>query len=408
MLGPVLLICSLVYSFIKLMQNPDEKKLKSRIKNSALALVIIFFVPLLVDVVMKMSDGAFHVSTCWNQNTSVNLSPSYIQTKNDSNGKDIIGNESDYEKGTPKPSPSSNNNSNKNDSNKGNNNQSDSSYNNTPLPSEGIISGDLEIHFIDPSSRVDAIYIKAGSRSIFVDGGYKRDGQREIAYLKKIGVTKIDYYIGTHAHKNHVEAAPSVINTFGIKNVLVGRETCNGSGSTPCSWHMIKKYADAQSISLNGVNARTLKPGDTFSLGGLKITCIGPSTVNNNLNSGDTGQNYNSLLLILEYGSVSVALTGDNSSSSHAKNAAAAYPNLIKVDVLKNPHHNGNCSDSLYKAYNPKYVVFTTMDGYLPSSSLLSKLQNLGISKSYIVTNSKDGNVVLSSNGSSINFKTRN
>ena len=48
------------------------------------------------------------------------------------------------------------------------------------------------------------------------------------------------------------------------------------------------------------------------------------------------------------------------------------------------------------------------MDGYLPSSSLLSKLQNLGISKSYIVTNSKDGNVVLSSNGSSINFKTRN
>ena len=171
---------------------------------------------------------------------------------------------------------------------------------------------------------------------------------------------------------------------------------------------MIKKYADAQSISLNGVNARTLKPGDTFSLGGLKITCIGPSTVNNNLNSGDTGQNYNSLLLILEYGSVSVALTGDNSSSSHTKNAAAAYPNLIKVDVLKNPHHNGNCSDSLYKAYNPKYVVFTTMDGYLPSSSLLSKLQNLGISKSYIVANSKDGNVVLSSNGSSINFKTRN
>ena len=408
MLGPVLLICSLVYSFIKLMQNPDEKKLKSRIKNSALALVIIFFVPLLVDVVMKMTDGAFQVSTCWNQNTSVNLSPSYIQTKNDSNRKDIIGNESDYEKGTPKPSPSSNNNSNNNNSNQGNNNQSDSSYNNTPLPSEGIISGDLEIHFIDPSSRVDAIYIKAGSRSIFVDGGYKRDGQREIAYLKKIGVTKIDYYIGTHAHKNHVEAAPSVINTFGIKNVLVGRETCNGSGSTPCSWYMIKKYADAQSINLNGVNARTLKPGDTFSLGGLKITCIGPSTVNNNLNSGDTGQNYNSLLLILEYGSVSVALTGDNSSSSHTKNAASAYPNLIKVDVLKNPHHNGNCSDSLYKAYNPKYVVFTTMDGYLPSSSLLSKLQNLGISKSYIVTNSKDGNVVLSSNGSSINFKTRN
>lgn len=407
-LGPVLLICSLVYLFIKLMQNPEDKKLKSRIKNSALALVFIFFIPLLVDVVMKMTDSSFQVSACWNQNTSVNLSPSYIKTNNDNeNRKNVLGNSSDYEKGTPKPSPSSSSSSTGGNSSS-DNGESDPSYSSGALPSEGVISGDLQIHFIDPSSRVDAIYIKAGNRSIFVDGGYKRDGYREIEYLKRIGVTKIDYYIGTHAHKNHVEAAPPIINTFSIKNVLVGRETCNGSGNTPCSWYMIQKHAKSQNISLSGVNARTLSPGDTFSLGGLKITCVGPSTVNNNLNSGDTGQNYNSLLLILEYGSVSVALTGDNSSSSHAKNAAAAYPNLIKVDVLKNPHHNGNCSESLYKAYSPKYVVFTTMDGYLPSSNLLSKIQKLGVSKYYIATNSKDGNVVLSSNGSTINFKTRN
>lgn len=412
--GPILLICSIIYTFIRLMQNPENKKMFARIKNSALALVIIFFIPLLVDVVMKMTDSNFQVSACWNQNTSVSLSPSYIQTNKDNNNrKNPLGDSSSYEKGTPRPSTSTSTGSSSSSnggssSSGGNNGSSDSSYSQGTLPSEGVISGDLQIHFIDPSSRVDAIYIKAGNRSIFVDGGYKADGKREIAYLKRIGVTKIDYYIGTHAHKNHVEAAPAVIDTFGIKNVLVGRETCNGSGSTPCSWHMIKKYASSQNVSLSGVNARTLSPGDTFSLGGLKITCVGPSTVNNNLNSGDTGQNYNSLLLILEYGSVSVALTGDNSSSSHAKNASAQFSNLMKVDVLKNPHHNGNCSESLYKVYSPKYVVFTTMDGYLPSSSLLSKLQKLGVSKTYMATNSKDGNVVMSSNGTTINFKTRN
>ena len=412
--GPILLICSLIYLFIKMLQNPEDKKLFSKIKNAALALVIIFFIPLLVDVVMKMTDSSFQVSACWNQNTSVSLSPSYIQTNNnDENRKNPLGNSSNYESGTPKPSPttSSSNNSSSSENNGStstNNGESDSSYSSGSLPSEGVISGDLEIHFIDPSSRVDAIYIKAGNRSIFVDGGYKADAKREIAYLQKIGVTKIDYYIGTHSHKNHVEAAPLIINTFGIKNVLIGRETCSGSGSTPCSWHMIQSHAKSQKISLSGVSARTLSPGDSFSLGGLKITCIGPLSVNNSLGSGDTSQNYNSLILILEYGSVSVALTGDNSSSSHAKNSSAKYPNLIDVDVLKNPHHNGNCSDSLYKAFSPKYVVFTTMDGYLPSSSLLSKLQNLGVSKSYIVANSKDGNVVMSSNGSTINFKTRN
>lgn len=412
--GPILLIISLGFTFVKLMQHPDEKKLVARLKNSALALVLVFFIPLLVNVVLNMTDGSTQFSACWKENTTVNMSPSYIPTNPSASKKPVGGNSSDYEQGTPRPSPSSSSNSNGNSNGNGNNNSngnnnggSDPGYSNTPLPSEGVISGDLQIHFIDPSSRVDAIYIKAGSRSIFLDGGYKRDAQREIQYLKRIGVSKIDYYIGTHSHKNHVEAAPSIINTFGIKNVLVGRETCSGSGSTPCSWYMIKKYASSQGVSLSGVNARTLTPGDSFSLGGLKITCIGPASVNNNLSAGDTGQNYNSLLLILEYGSVSVALTGDNSSSSNTKNAAAAYPNLIKVDVLKNPHHNGNCSESLYKAYNPKHVVFTTMDGYLPSSSLLSKVQKLG-AKSYIVANSKDGNVVMSSNGSTINFKTRN
>lgn len=416
-IGPLLLICSLVFLLIKMMRNPEDKKTKSRFKNSVIALGAIFFIPLLVNVVMRMAGSTYEISACWNQNTSVSLSPSYIQTNNEGeNRKNPFSDSSSYEQGAPKPSSStstsssssSNSSSISSSSSSSDNGGSDPSYSSGTLPSEGVISGDLQIHFIDPSSRVDAIYIKAGNRSIFVDGGFKADGKREIDYLKRIGVTKIDYYIGTHAHKNHVEAAPAVINTFGIKNVLVGRETCNGSGSTPCSWHMIQKHANSQKISLSGVNARTLSPGDSFSLGGLKITCVGPSTVNNNLGSGDTAQNYNSLLLILQYGSVSVALTGDNSSSTNAKNAAAQFPNLIKVDVLKNPHHNGSCSDSLYKTYSPKYVVFTTKDGYLPSSSLLNKIQKLGVSKYYIATNSKDGNVVMSSNGTTINFKTRN
>ena len=411
--GPILLIISLGYTFIKLMQHPDDKKLISRLKNSALALILVFFIPLLVNVVMNMTDGSSQFSACWKENTNINLSPSYIETTENNNRKPITSNPSEYEQGTPQPSPSSStsssssgNNSNSSGTSNSNSNNS-GNYDNTPLPSEGIISGDLEIHFIDPKSRVDAIYIKAGNRSIFVDGGYKADGKREIEYLKKIGVSKIDYYIGTHSHKNHVEAAPAIINTFGIKNVLVGRNTCNSCGSTPAAWQAIQNHASSQKISLSGVNVRTLKPGDTFSLAGLKITCVGPITVDKSLAIGDTSQNYNSLILILEYGSVSIALTGDNSSSSQVKKSKEAYPSLIDVDVLKNPHHNGNCSDSLYKAFSPKYVVFTTMDGYLPTSNLLNKLKNLGVSKSYIVAESKDGNVVFSTNGTTMNFKTR-
>lgn len=274
------------------------------------------------------------------------------------------------------------------------------------LPTEsGEISGDLEIHFINPSSRVDAIYIKVGDKSIFVDGGFKADGKKEAAYLDKIGVKKIDYYIGSHSHKNHVEAAPHIISKYGIKNVLVGREKCNNSGSSPCSWYTIKFFASEQNINLNGVSMKALQPGDTFSLNGLKITCIGPMVVNNGLNRGDTAQNYNSLVLRLEYGSKSFLLTGDNSSGSTATKINKAYPGKLNVDVLKNPHHNSNFSSS-YQLVTPEYVVFTTAKGYMPSSSCINDIKKAGAKNYYIVADGKSGNVVFSSDGQTINVKS--
>ena len=42
-IGPLLCICSIVYTFIKLMQDPDDKKKFARIKNSFIALIVLFF-----------------------------------------------------------------------------------------------------------------------------------------------------------------------------------------------------------------------------------------------------------------------------------------------------------------------------------------------------------------------------
>ena len=52
-LGPLLLIISLGYIFIKLMQHPDDKKLISRIKNFCLALIFVFFVPLTLNMTLN-------------------------------------------------------------------------------------------------------------------------------------------------------------------------------------------------------------------------------------------------------------------------------------------------------------------------------------------------------------------
>ena len=88
--GPLLLIISLTITFIKLMSNPDDKKLTPKIKNSIIAVILLFFVPLLVNVVMGMLDGGFDLATCWNVAESYNSGdPSYVDVDDDGKKKPI-------------------------------------------------------------------------------------------------------------------------------------------------------------------------------------------------------------------------------------------------------------------------------------------------------------------------------
>ena len=415
--GPILLLISTAIKLTQLMSNPDNKKLLPKLRNSFIAAALLFFIPTIVNVGMGMLDNSYNISACWNETLEQNYkTPNYIDPSgtNDSDKKNPIVNPGDYQKGTPKPSPSDDgNNTNgqkpwddgdgNNGGNNGGDNGGDGNSGGLPSTPQGDISGDLQVHFINPNSRVDAIYIKHGNQSMFIDGGFKGDGTREIAYLDKIGVTHIDYYLGTHSHKNHVEAAPKIIQKYGIKKVITGYNTCNGSGSTPCTWYAIKGFANEQKVGLDGVTSTTFKPGDVFYLGGAKITCLGPLSVNNNLDKGVTAQNYNSIIMRLDYGTTSFLLTGDNSSSSNMKAINDKYPGMLNVDVLKNPHHNGCNSSSVYQMVNAEYIVFLTRYDYLPTSSCINTMKKYGAKSYFIVANGKSGNVLFTSDGTKIN-----
>ena len=66
-IGPLVAIVGLSIHFIKLMTNPDEKKNKNLIKNWVTALLLLFFVPVIINVVMMLFDGSFDLPTCWNR-----------------------------------------------------------------------------------------------------------------------------------------------------------------------------------------------------------------------------------------------------------------------------------------------------------------------------------------------------
>ena len=66
LVGPIIALVSLTICFIKLMTNPDDKKLKAGLKNSLIALVILFLVPFMVNLTMSLVDDTFSLAKCWN------------------------------------------------------------------------------------------------------------------------------------------------------------------------------------------------------------------------------------------------------------------------------------------------------------------------------------------------------
>ena len=65
-IGPIIALVSLVLILIKLFINPENKKLKNAFRNWLIALLFLFFIPIIVNAVMGLLDDSFSVSSCWN------------------------------------------------------------------------------------------------------------------------------------------------------------------------------------------------------------------------------------------------------------------------------------------------------------------------------------------------------
>lgn len=106
-IGPLLCIISLIILFVNLMNNPEDKKLPKKIKNSLIALVLLFFIPLLVNVSVNLVDEDSNIRKCWdNPIERPEGDPSYID--DDGEKKKPFTDPGAYEGGTKNEGGSSN------------------------------------------------------------------------------------------------------------------------------------------------------------------------------------------------------------------------------------------------------------------------------------------------------------
>ena len=76
--GPMLAIISLTINLTMLVKNPEEKKVPSKIRNSIIALIVLFMIPTIVNVSMALLGNNYEISSCWKSATKPNLKPTYI------------------------------------------------------------------------------------------------------------------------------------------------------------------------------------------------------------------------------------------------------------------------------------------------------------------------------------------
>ena len=267
-----------------------------------------------------------------------------------------------------------------------------------PLPVETtaatVTAGEsLTVHYIDVG-QADCILLEHDGQFLLIDGGNQEDGQLVVSYLEQQGVQELEAVVCTHAHEDHVGGLPSVLAVYPTAAVHAPTRTYSSN-----IFDKFVYYTDQQ-----GLEITIPQPGDTFTLGDVNLTVMGPV-------KSYPDPNNTSIVIMAEYGSTRFLFTGD--MEKEAENDMLDYWDgryNWNCDVLKSGHHGSSTSSSYRLIYetDPEYVVISvgTDNSYgHPHRETIALYQDAGIPA---FRTDELGHVIVTSDGSTVNVTWEN
>lgn len=235
------------------------------------------------------------------------------------------------------------------------------------LPTEDIIkSEELQIYFFNVG-QADCILVRSNDKNMLIDAGDNEDGPLLVKYIKRLGIRKIDYLIGTHVHEDHIGGMDNIIREFDIGEIYIPYTT---NKSKRKFYEGVINEVKQKELSIN-----YKKAGDKFELGEAKCEI---KSIDNSDPTSSSKINSTSIVIQMEANNNKYLFMGDAEDDVET-NSKITWED---IDVLKVGHHGSDTSstEQFINKVLPEMAVIsvnsnTNSYGH-PSETVIKRLQD--------------------------------
>lgn len=239
-----------------------------------------------------------------------------------------------------------------------------------------LSAGQLTVSYLDVGQG-DSELLQSGGHSMLIDAGPADAGAAVVNYLKTHGVTNLDVVVATHPHEDHIGGMVDVLNAFPVNLYVDNGETTN-----------TKTYENVMStLQKKQIPYAEVKTGKTIPFAeGITVDVLNPTSDKNDLNE-------DSVVLKVTDGAEKFLFMGDSST----------YTGDPSAQILKVTHHGSNSGSSpnFLSLVNPKVAIIEVGADNTYGHPTSKTLKNLDIAGATVYRTDKNGNIVVTSTGSS-------
>jgi len=237
----------------------------------------------------------------------------------------------------------------------------------------------LNILFFDVG-QADCELIISNGQTLLIDAGNSRDGEKIVNAIRGLGISRLDYVVGTHVHEDHTGGMSYIVDSFDIGTFYLPYNTT----STTNFYKKLLTSLTNKNMTITEANI-----GDKFTVGETNCEIMSVD------NSEPENINEESIVIEMSFGTQKYLFMGDAEKVNEDKRQ------WNDIDVLKVGHHGSNTSSSqkfLEQVLPEISIISVGKDNSygLPKDKILERLNKIG---STIYRTDNDGTIQLISDG---------